>query len=86
MNNKECAIESTRAAAFSLVNHSDNPNCDLEVRETYTPTWDSNSVFVWYELTLKSLMDLPPELRSRLLTIARFSRHYAIHVKYVGGG
>ena len=38
VNNKECAIESTRAAAFSLVNHSDNPNCALEVREIYTPT------------------------------------------------
>ena len=56
VNNKECAIESTRAAAFSLVNHSETPNCALEVRETYAPTWDSKSKFVWYELTLKSLM------------------------------
>ena len=58
VNHKECAIESTRAAAISLVDHSDNPNCALEVRETYAPTWDSKSKFVWYELTLKSLMDL----------------------------
>ena len=58
VNNKECAIESTRAAAFSLVNHSENPDCALEVRETYAPTWDSKSKFVWYELTLKSLMGL----------------------------
>ena len=53
VNKKECAIESTRAAALSLVNHSENPNCALEVRETYAPTWDSKSKFVWYELTLK---------------------------------
>ena len=39
VNNKGCAIESTRAAAFSLVNHSDNPNCALEVRGTYTYTY-----------------------------------------------
>ncbi|CAN0466390.1 unnamed protein product [Ascophyllum nodosum] len=58
VNNKECAIESTRAAAFSLVNHSENPNCALEARETYAPTWDSKSKFVWYELTIKSLTDL----------------------------
>ena len=58
VNNKECAIESTRAAAFSLVNHSENPNCALEVRETYASTWDSKSKFVWYELMLKSLMVL----------------------------
>ena len=51
-------LGSTRAAAFSLVNHSENPNCALEVRETYAPTWDSKSKFVWYELTIKSLMGL----------------------------
>ena len=62
VNNKKCAIESTRAAAFSLVNHSDNPNCALEVRETCTLTWDSKSMFVWDELTLKSLMDLAPRV------------------------
>ena len=58
VNNKECAIESTLAAAFSLVNHSENPNCALEVRETHAPTWDSKSKFVWFEVTIKSLMDL----------------------------
>ena len=65
--NDVCVNQRSRAAACSLSHHTNDPNCDLVWSEVSKPKWDRTDRYVWYELTLFSLLDLSPGVE---LTIA----------------